>query len=176
MPNPYPTINPKELLPYGVVRRTHGHQGEVSITLSAPTFDGVEPEFLFLLMDDIPVPYRVANIRGGGDQFIVGFEGMNNLSDAEPLVGWMVQIHQSELPEEHSEHPTMLSGYVVHHPEAGEIGAIVDVDTTTSNILILVERPDESEVTLPLVEQWMEAMDHEHRTIIMNFPLDLLDL
>lgn len=176
MPNPYPTIDPKQLMPYGKVRRTHGHQGEVSIALASPTLEETDPIFLFLLIDEIPVPYRVASIRGGGEQFIVGFEGVDTLSEAEQLVGLRVLIHQEELPEESKGHPTAINGYELCHSNGDTIGTIIDIDDGTANILILVERQNHTQITIPLVEEWITDIDDSNRVITMDFPLDLLDL
>lgn len=176
MPNSYPTIDPKQLVAYGKIRRTHGNQGEVSIALASPALEELDPEYLFLLIDEIPVPYKVSNIRGGGEQFIVGFEGVEDLSEAELLVGLQVQIYQDELPEDSNNLPITLNGYELRHLNGDTIGVIMDVDTSTINILILIERPDHTNSTIPLVEQWIEAIDNERRTITMDFPLELLDL
>lgn len=176
MPNPFPTIDPKQLVPHGKIRRTHGNQGEVSITLVSPVLEELDPEFLFLLIDEIPVPYRVAGIRGKGEQFIVGFEGIENLSDAEQLVGLQVQIHQGELSEDSGDFQITLRGYQLQHAQGAIIGRIADIDSSTANILILVERPNQSAVAIPLVEQWIVAIDRDNQIITMDFPLQLLDL
>lgn len=176
MPNPFPTIDPKHLIAYGKVRRTHGNQGEVILALVSPAFEVLEPQFLFLLIDEIPVPYRLASIRGGGEQFIIGFEGVDTLTDAETLVGLEAQIHQDELPEEHSNISLTFRNYQLQHVGGELIGRIVDIDSSTTNILILIERPNHSEVTIPLVEQWIASIDDHHRIITMDFPLELLDL
>lgn len=176
MANPYPTLDPKDLVAYGRVRRTHGNQGEISVSLASSAWEELEPEFLFLLIDEIPVPYRVENIRGGGEQFIVGLGGIDSLTDAETLVGRQIQIHRDELPEDSSDMHLTLEGFTLLSGNHEPIGTIVAIDATTANTLLLVTRGDDVEVTIPLVEEWITAIDAELHTITMDFPIELLNL
>lgn len=170
--NPYPTLTPEELHPYGTIRRTHGYEGEVVVGLSDSLLYSATPRFLFIVHDEIPVPYAVEGWRGNRDQLIVALSEVEDMDTAQTLVGNAVLIHESELPAK----VTRAVATQLYHTNGTLIGNIVDIDTSTLNRLMTIERPDGTSLHIPYVEEWITDENEEQHTLTLNFPLELLSL
>ena len=66
-------------------------------------------------------------------------------------------------------------GYQVIDEVQGKIGEITDVDESTINVLLQIDREGE-EVLLPAVEELILSADHENKRLIVSLPEGLLDL
>lgn len=177
MSNPYPTLKASDLTPYGKVRRTHGYQGELIVTLASPSYEEILPEFLFAVIDEIPIPYRVEQIRGSIEQLILKLQELHNLCDAKPFVGCDLLILKKELPEEDESDGSQIIGYTLLHKNREIIGEIVAIDNTTANILLLVElETNHKQIPIPLTSQWLISLDDQNKQLILDFPKELLQL
>lgn len=177
MLNPYPTIEGNDLTLYGKVRRTHGYQGELLVALSSPTYEEILPEFLFPVIDEIPIPYRVEQVRGSAEQLIIKLQELHNLCEAEPFVGCDLMILKEELPMGEAPDISKLIGYSLLHDNGEVIGEIVAIDSTTTNILLLVDlAKNNKQVPIPLTSEWLIELDEESRKLTLNFPMELLVL
>ena len=57
----------------------------------------------------------------------------------------------------------------------GVLGPVTQVDDSTQNVLLSVER-DGEELLLPAVEAWIEEIDPQQRRLVVTLPEGLLDL
>lgn len=177
MSNPYPTLKASDLTLYGKVRRTHGYQGELLVTLASPSYEEILPEFLFPVIDEIPIPYRVEQVRGSIEQLILKLQELHNLCDAEPFVGCDLLILKEELPEEDESDSSKIIGYTLLHKRGEIIGEIVAIDNTTANILLLVElETNHKQVPIPLTSEWLISLDDPNKQLTLDFPKELLQL
>lgn len=168
----YPTLTLQELHPYGTITRTHGHQGELVVTLSDPLLFDATPDFLFVVLDEIPVPFALEGWRGSKEHFIVALSEVEDLDLSQTLVGCKVLIHETDLPSEAMHHVTTQ----LYHTNGTLVGTILDIDTSTLNRLMTIERPDGTTLHIPYVDKWVTDEDAEQHTLTLNFPLELLDL
>lgn len=177
--NPYPPISRHHLISYGVVRRSHGHRGDVVLEVHSEELFQHDPEFLFLEKDSLFVPFKVEEMRGSRKQLIVSFEQMLTEEQANYYRGAEVYIHDRELtPEELEEmHTTSYSlhGYIVQHISGKSVGTIKEIDDSTPNILLKVEAENGAELLLPFVEEWVVELDDVGRKIVLDCPLELTD-
>lgn len=175
----YPSIRASDLIPYGRIRKAHGYQGAVVITLESEYVYSLEPEFLFIAIDEIPVPFRVEDMRGSQDQWIVSFQGVQNLEKSEQLVGLQVFVHREEQPHEEHHHLPLsshfLCGFMLRHVNGMEVGHITHLDDSTANLLMTIQG-DDHKLLIPLVEEWVIGLDEHNRSITLDFPLELLEL
>lgn len=169
------------LSPYGVVRKHRKHSGELILSLLREEYLDLEPDYLFLSLDGIPVPFRLLDLRGAWDNLIVQLDlPEDSEEDLESFRGVQVLVEQSvvddfclELPDD-SVLP--LIGYRFIHPEYGVMGTLDDVDDTTANVLLLLVDAGGGQLYLPFVEEWIQSVDADKRTICYACPKDLLTL
>lgn len=175
--NPYPSIDFNALHPYGVIRRTHGHQGNVIISVLGESLFQLDPQFLFIVIDEIPIPFEVEEMRGSKEQLITTFKHIETLTKAEKLVGYKVLIHEDELSGiDDSESISDLIGYDLYHPTLQKVGTILHLDDSTSNLLLTIETPDGSSIMIPMVDEWVVDINSQSRRLTLDFPEELLEL
>lgn len=175
--NPFPTINPQQLHPYGSIKRTHGHRGDLVISVLNEELFQLDPQFLFALVDGIPIPLEIEEMKGSKEQLIVTFSRIENMDEAEKWVGKELLIHEEEIPEDQELSETSrLLGFHVLHPTLGSVGSIVHLDDSTSNLLLSVEHPDGKLLLIPLVDDWITDVNSDQREITLDFPPELLEL
>lgn len=58
----------------------------------------------------------------------------------------------------------------------GEIGSIEDVDDSTANVLFVVATDDGETVYIPVVEEFINAVDDERKVVETTLPEGLVDL
>lgn len=169
------------LVPYGFIRKSRGYSGEFVLSLHREAYIDLDPEYLFLSIDNIPVPFRVLDLRGAWDNLIVSLEDMDDSDHADQLRGLQVLVDEvlvTELLRELPDNSTGLDllGYQVIHPATGLIGTLEAIDTSTPNTLLLLATPSGDELCLPFVDQWVKEVDPEACHLEYDCPQDLLTL
>jgi len=179
------------------ILRPHGRRGEVAAEIltdfperlkklkSAELYDGR------ILADEAPNALRVAprhaairscwisHSRGG--QAIFHFEGSNSISDAEKLVGLLVQIPFSErmrLPSG-SYYVMDLVGCELFEKGGAAIGTVRDVDFIGEEVAgtpLLVVTAPHGEVLIPLAQDICLSVDIGARRIEVVLPEGLREL
>lgn len=169
------------LSPYGVVRKHRKHSGELILSLFREEYLDLDPDYLFLSLDGIPVPFRLLDLRGAWDNLIVQLDLCGDSEqDLESFRGVQVLVEQSVVDDLRMDFPDdsalPLIGYRFIHPELGVIGTLDDVDATTANVLLLLADGRGGQLYLPFVEEWIQNVDADKRTICYACPKDLLRL
>lgn len=147
------------------------------MALSSPTYEEILPEFLFPVIDEIPIPYRVEQIRGSAEQLIIKLQELHNLCDAEPFVGCTLMVLKEELTVDEEADISKLIGYTLLHESGEVIGEIVAIDSATVNTLLLVElAKNQKQIPIPLASEWLVDLNEQSQKLILNFPVELLNL
>ena len=136
--------------------KTHGRRGE----LVAEPVRGLPP-LLVRGMEVAVLPPRlkgprwldVANVSGGGPSQLVAFEGVDDMEDAESLIGREVLVRASDLPRDlYLEAAGLLVGRDVTDVTMGELGIVTDVMGGPAQDVLVIEGPW-GEVLLPVVPE-----------------------
>ena len=103
-----------------------------------------------------------------GGRFIVKFEGIDSLAEAEELVGREVTFEDDEEEEEDT-----LVGLQVRDSRSRKIiGEIVDASDYGGNIVLTVETGDRGEVLLPIHEDLIVSIHGD--VLTLDIPEGLL--
>lgn len=167
----------------GVVGRTHGIHGEVSMKLSVDISGLLEEERVFLMLEEqgLLIPYAIEAHRSkAGDVDLVRLAGIGTKETAERLTGLSVWLDKAYIgDDELSEDPHDWSryiGYTVYDAETmATIGSVVDVDDSTLNVLLLIETEADEELMLPIAEELLEGFDDTEHRLVLRIPQGLLD-
>ena len=159
-------IEEKDILPVGKFFRTHALKGE----LNAMT-EGYEPEIfdegypLIVDMEGIYVPFYAESVRPKGSQgCLVKLEGIDSQERAQEFVNKVIYMLRKDVAEWLDE-------------EAGYIGKVESIDSSTSNLLLLVEPEDGAEtIYIPFVEEFVENIDPEQEEIHLRLPEGIIDI
>jgi len=112
---------------------------------------------------------------------VLKFQGIESISDAEPLVGAELQLPRSERAELEPgwTYLSDLIGCTVFDGQR-EIGEIEDVQFGAGEAPLLVVRSKKQGAKLPyeipFAEAYLEKLDLEHRQVRMKLPEGLLEV
>ncbi|MBQ6958604.1 MAG: hypothetical protein IJP77_08620 [Bacteroidales bacterium] len=151
------------------VLKSWGASGEV--VLSRPEGDLQDlksQEPVFIAFDGLPVPFFFESVQPRGGRFIVKFEGIDTLAEAEELVGREVTFEN----ETEEEEDTLVGLQVRDSRTRRIIGEIVDSSDYGGNIVITVETADRGDVLLPIHEELIVGIHND--IITLDIPEGLI--
>ncbi len=157
------------------MRRPHGHRGEIQCTMLNDYWDQADPEFLFLQLDQLYVPFRVLDWRGkGADTLIFTLGGIESEPEAARLVGAPAYMRRADLAAEAEEQIAWsdLVGYRVIDQESGTLGTVAEVDEQTINTLLTL---DDGRM-IPIHEDFILSIDTQAHELHVNLPFQLSSL
>lgn len=182
----------------GHISRTHGVKGEVEVQFTDDPFDRGELDYLVLEMDGIMVPFFFSEYRyKGGHSALFTFEDIDSEEKARRFVGLSVFYPKAEAARVATEAAEdgeefdlsslrALTGYrvfVIDEEESTEeelatydLGEVTHVDDSSMNTLITVLDDEDEERLLPLHTDFIVEIDPAERTLLLDIPLELLDL
>ncbi len=165
-------IHQSEVIPVGVVGKSHGLAGEVNINFDLD-IDLEDVSYFVFDMDGILVPFFIETYRFRNDMLaLVSFDGIDTETGARALYGKTVYVKRGLVPQEVEEESLLaFVGYMLTDSHGHEIGTIDGVDDTTDNILFSV-----GDHLLPVAALEITEIDHEARTIRAELPDGLLNL
>lgn len=111
-----------------------------------------------------------------GDTYLVFFDSIDNIDQAEAFVGSYCLVAKSDLPEEIIvEVCDDLLGFTVVDAAFGPIGLITEVIEGPAQALLKIQG-DTEEILVPYVDEFIKQIDHESQKVNTVMPQGLLDL
>ena len=173
-------IEKKELIEIGKFQKTHALKGELNAVLN------IDPEYveegnpLIIETDGIPVPFYAESIRPkGASSYLIKLEGVDSVEEADELVNNLIFAPRKDV-EDYMGEELLLGddheGYRVVDKDLGEIGVLESIDSSTENELFVVRTPDDEEVYIPIVDDFIVDIDQENGIINTSLPEGLVDL
>lgn len=174
-------IKQNEVIYIGYISKTHGVHGEVDLAFSDDIFDNDNLEYLVIDIDGIFVPFFVDSYRFRSNEVaLIIFQDIDSSDKAEDLVGKKVYFPKEHLSKEDLEDINLdgtvskgFEGYNVYSENNEFIGKIIEIDDSTINTLLLIEK-DNNRFYIPLVEEYIIEIKSD--SIIMDLPDGLLDI
>ncbi len=172
-------IRREELIKIGQFNKPHGVQGEISFTFTDDVFDRGESPYIVCCIDGIFVPFFIEEYRfKGSASALIKLCDVDNeemartfsLLDVFYPKKYYIENDDDETPDDY------FIGYTIIDTEYGTIGEITAIDDATINVLFIVTTADNTDVLIPVQEEFILAIDEEQRIIHMNLPTGLLDL
>jgi 16S rRNA processing protein RimM len=165
----------KTIYKIGKIGKPHGVKGELSMMFDDDVFDRTDADYLFLMIDGIPVPFFIEEYRfRSNETVLMKFCDVDTLEQARQLTGCDVCFPR-ELADEDEEHASWaeIVGYTLIDQSTGkEAGTIASVDDTTINILFELE----DGTLIPANEELITNIDKEKQTITIQLPEGVLEL
>lgn len=175
-------ITRKDCVKIGEVSKTHHLQGAVVITTDSDLLERYADEPVFLLLEGAPVPFFISGdglVCRNHTSYIVKFDYVDSLRQAERLVGAEVMLEKARLKENETKEADFdISGLVGFQAEdtlSGTKGEVTDAADYSGNPVLTLSIFGK-EVLLPFSEAYVSGMDAEHRVIRVTIPAELVDL
>jgi 16S rRNA processing protein RimM len=151
----------------GRVVKPHGIRGEVGVLLHQPQSDLLEhlTGATVELPDGAAQLLRLERVAKMGQGYRVKFEGVDDRNAAERLRDARLSIPRDALPplDDDEAYLVDLIGASVLGPDSAPFGVVIDVLTYPSVDAVVIERPDNTQVEQPLVEEWVEITNDGER-------------
>ena len=171
-------IKRDEVYKIGLFNKPHGIHGELSFTFADDIFDRVDCDYLICLLDGIFVPFFIDEYRFRSDSTaLVKLEGIETAEQARMFTNVEVYF-PTKFAEDAEPGETswdFFIGFRVEDVNHGELGEVVDVDTSTINTLFVIEH-DGDELLLPAQEEFIVGIDQKHKLMTVDVPVGLLSL
>lgn len=172
-------IKKEEAFKIGQFGKPHGIKGEIALVTNSDVLDNSEDPYIICEIDGILVPFFIEEYRYKTDTVIlVKLKNVDDEKAAREFSNREVFYSLDEVDEEDLVGEMTWDsfiGYQVIDEVQGKIGEITDVDESTINVLLQIDREGE-EVLLPAVEELILSADHENKRLIVSLPEGLLDL
>lgn len=163
----------------GYIVKTHGVKGQVVAFFDVDfPEDYEELESVFLLMAGKLVPFFIERIEPqAGAKFILKFEDLNTIAEAEKLKSTTLYLPLSELPELDEDqfyfHETV--GYKVVDEEKGELGSVTEFFAMPTQDLMAMQY-EGHEVLIPVTDDIVLRTDKAAKKIFVKLPEGLLEV
>ncbi len=167
------------LVQIGRTGKTYGNKGYLrlytDIDIEKQIAEG-ELRFLFLEMVGSRVPYAVEYIESLGDLgYKVKFKQIDSPEQASEFANSPVFIEQERIAQLVEEHPLKaLDDYRIFNSEEIHIATIREIMEYPQQLMARVVDPEDRERLIPLVEEWIQEIDHEEQKLIMDLPEGLI--
>ena len=172
-------IKKEEVYKIGLFNKPHGIHGELQFTFTDDIFDRVDCDYLICLLDGIFVPFFIEEYRFRSDSTaLVKLEGIDTAERARMFTNVEVYfpVKHAEEAEDGELSWNFFVGFRMEDVRHGELGEVVEVDTTTVNSLFVVEQEDGEELLVPAQEEFIVEINQEKKLITVELPEGLLNL
>ncbi len=171
-------IKKNEVYEIGLFNKPHGLHGEISLTFNDDIFDRVEAPYLVCEMDGILVPFFIESYRFKSDSTaLIKLEDVDSADWAKRFTNVHVffpkALAKGKAPEQFTWN--YFIGFTLFTAQNKYIGKVIDVDTSTPNVLFLVQTEDDNEIMIPAHESMIQELDNNERILYMDLPEGLID-
>ena len=160
----------------GTITKAIGYKGELNLFLDTDepeTYKNLES--IFVEQNGLLVPFflKKAELQRGQHLRIL----IEDFDQPERLIGRQVFLPLSTLPK--------LEGDKFYYHEiidfsvtAGgkQIGKVKEVRDTTAQVLVVVQTPEEKEILIPLIDEWLGKVNRSEKSISFNLPEGFLEV
>ena len=169
----------EDVFPIGEIVKPHGVSGEMTFSFTTDIFDTEDIDFMIIEIQGIFVPFYIDEYRfKSGSTGMIKFEGVQSDEQARAFSGLTLYVQKKYLDKVEAEEIELdyFVGFSLIDEVSGEIGLISEVDQTTENTLLVIDRKDEDELLIPFGLDYILAVDHKKKIISVKLPEGLLDL
>jgi len=161
------------------VLRTQGRRGEVAAELHTGSQERFHSGFRVFALDEHNRRRElvVEGLWPHKGLVVLKFRGVENISEAETLIGCELQVPRSErLPPPAGEvYVSDLIGCAVFD-RGTEVGRIADVQFRSGDAPLLVVKAGAKEHLVPFAEAYLARVDVEGKRVDMDLPEGMLEL
>ncbi len=168
-----------DFLEVGKIINTHGLKGEVKIMPWTDTPDVFEDlEGVYLKKKGEKIYFTISSVRYQKNNLIVKFKELNDINEAEPLKNSILYAKREDLGElpEGVYYIADLIGFSVVKDTGEVLGKIKDVINTGANDIYVVERENNKDLLIPVIDGVVLSVDIEKGEAVVHLMEGLEDL
>jgi len=164
-----------QLIKLGKLARVHGLKG--ALVVVGDNLQDVEIKktgFLFIEMNNVPTPFFITEIKYIGKNLVLGFDGVNTIEQAKPLIGKELWADEKNISVKKS-NTNNLQGYDLIDEIKGNMGKVNELILLPKQQFLSVQVNDD-EVLLPYTDAFVKKIDHKAKTVHYCAPEGLFDI
>lgn len=162
----------EDFISCGRLGKTRGNEGHLKAYFDEAFSPPEKGDFLFLSMKGLPVPFLVEDTMEKGE-FIIRFHELDTPQKAAVLVN--AEILQARVQDAGNEENSTqeFEGFSLWVQKV-QIGVIAEVREYPGQWMLIVNSAERGELLIPLVEDWIQAIDMDSKELHMTLPEGLL--
>lgn len=171
-------IKQDEVYKIGKFNKPHGIHGELTFSFTDDIFDRTDAEYFICMMDGILVPFFIESYRFRSDSTaLVKLDSIDTAEQARRFTNVDVYFPVHSVSNQETDELTwdFFIGFGLIDVHYGHLGKIVHVDTSTLNILFVVDHKGK-DLLIPAHEEFIVEIDRQQRIISVNLPTGLLNM
>ena len=161
-------IRIEETTQAGIIRRTYSMQGELQCQMTNTLWEDNDPEFLFIVENNLLVPFRVTDWREkNAECLIFKLKGIDTEEQAARYAGLEIRMITPRNDDKNEDILFTFSdliGYKVITDKRREIGTIDHVDESTANVFANTD----TGYLFPLHEDLIKEIDTKQKTLVVS--------
>lgn len=174
-------IERSELTQIGTITKPHGINGELNALVP---YD-IELDSISCLVFDVDgifVPFYISGLRRKGtDGYLLRLDDVTSEEAAAEFRGKTIFALTRETPTPDSDdedglYADDLVGFKAVSEDNLLNGEIIDLDTSTENILFVIKSDTGKTCLIPVVDEFITEIDAENKIVTLDLPDGLLDL
>ncbi|NQY66621.1 MAG: 16S rRNA processing protein RimM [Flavobacteriales bacterium] len=162
----------------GRFAKTHGIKGEIVLKRDDLAFDFSVPDFIYIEINGLYVPYCISTILSKDKGFdIIQLEDLETIDDANLLLGANIFIPTTdELATSYDDsNPKSLITFEVIDEREGFIGNVSSILETKGQNILQIEF-EGKEILIPHTEEIVTNIDRKNKRIDIEAPEGLIGL
>ena len=162
----------------GMVAKTHGLKGEVTLKVDADDPSAyLEMKHFFLEINKVLTPFFVEKIKMNGDKFFIAIQDVKTIEAAQHLVGKQAYLPLEMLPKLSGKQFYFheIVGFTVVDTEKGELGPVAEVLEYPTQAILQVMK-GKKEILIPILDQVIQNVDRDKKILTITAPEGLIDM
>ncbi len=145
----------------------HGLKGRIKIIPYSDSFERFV-RYTHLIIGEDGSPVKVTQAVNRGSSYIIGLEGISDISQVEPLKGLTLFVKPEQLEEtgEDEYYWRDLMGLKVADTNGRQLGEIIDIFSTGSNDVYVVDR--DKQYYIPATKDVVKEISLEKGSMIID--------
>ena len=171
-------MNKQDCFYLGKIVSKFSFKGEVLLKLDSDEIDFKKLKTIFLEIDGAIIPYSIDNIKLHKSSLLrIRFENINNDEKANKIIKIKTYLPIKDLPKLNGNkfYYHEITNFMVLDLTLGEIGKVLKVNDQTSQPIIVVIN-NNSEIMIPLVDDFLIDINRDKKTLTFNLPEGLTTL
>ncbi len=161
----------------GNITKPFGYKGEVDIFLDVDNPRDYENlDSVFVEIKGKLVPFFIEYIRLKNKHAIVLFQDIKN-ENIDALINSKLYLPLSSLPQlsGNNFYYHEIKGFAIKDKAYGELGILIDIMDNGPQAIFQINHPSGKEILMPILDDFIENVDREHKTITTKAPDGLID-
>jgi len=164
----------------GKIVKKYGIKGELlaKIDTDEPElYEGMESVFLDIKGKLVPFFLNKSALHKA-TTLRLDFEDINNIEEAETLIGKSMYLPLKDLPEltGNKFYFHEVTGFDAVDNKLGHLGKIQAINDQAPQAFFVIKDEKDNEILIPVSDHFIDKVDRENKTIIFNTPEGLVDV